>query len=221
MLFDIMEQHFNRNVGPRSGRVKSFPEVKSAGAASGGWRVFPGGAAPAYLDGSDRATAPDSWFATGLAHATREVRGIAPRAGQRQGPGIGPADGYVLHDYLDQHGRLTRRGELLPAVAESSYRQGYGMRSPTMCLIQLTGPGLHSRRCGAGSTIMLSTSHDPLLRQARPPRCKSWRRGSAGLVTMPRRRSGRGVPRKRATLPRCSCMPGVCMRKATSRVPTR
>jgi TPR repeat protein len=73
-------------------------------------------AAPAYLDAPDRAGAPDTWFAMGLAHATREVRGIAALTGQRQGPDIGPADGYILHDYLDQHGRLTRRGELIPAM---------------------------------------------------------------------------------------------------------
>jgi uncharacterized protein YidB (DUF937 family) len=73
-------------------------------------------AAPAYLDSSERAGAPDTWFATGLRHATRKIRGIAALTEQRQAPGIGPADGYVLHDYLDQHGRLTRRGKLIPAM---------------------------------------------------------------------------------------------------------
>jgi hypothetical protein len=73
-------------------------------------------AAPAYMDPSDRTSAPDTWFVTGLGHATREIRGIAALTGQRQGPGIGPADGYVLHDYLDQHGRLTRRGVLIPEM---------------------------------------------------------------------------------------------------------
>ena len=73
-------------------------------------------AAPAYMDPSDRAGAPDTWFATGLGHATREIRGIAALTGQRQGPDIGPADRYVLHDYLDQHGRHTRPGILVPAI---------------------------------------------------------------------------------------------------------
>jgi TPR repeat protein len=73
-------------------------------------------AAPAYMGPSDRADAPGTWFTAGLGHATREIRGIAALTGQRQGPVIGPPDGYVLHDYLDQHGRLTRRGVLIPAM---------------------------------------------------------------------------------------------------------
>ena len=31
MLFDIMEQHFKRNIGPLRSHVKSFSAVKSAG----------------------------------------------------------------------------------------------------------------------------------------------------------------------------------------------
>jgi uncharacterized protein YidB (DUF937 family) len=73
-------------------------------------------AAPAYLDPSDRARAPDPWFETGLHQATREIRGIAALTEVRREPGVGPADGYVLHDYLDQYGRLTRRGALVPAA---------------------------------------------------------------------------------------------------------
>jgi uncharacterized protein YidB (DUF937 family) len=72
-------------------------------------------AAPAYVDPSDRAGAPETWFDTGLREATRAVRGIAALTERRQEPGVGPADGYVLHDYLDQYGRLTRRAELVPA----------------------------------------------------------------------------------------------------------
>ena len=85
-------------------------DARRAGCESPIGGSFLEAAAPAYMDPSDRAGAPDTWFATGLAHATREIRGIAALTGQRQAPGIGPADGYVLHDYLDQHGRLTRRG---------------------------------------------------------------------------------------------------------------
>lgn len=74
-------------------------------------------ATPAYLSSPDRVGAPASWFATGLSHATREIRGIAALTGRREQPGIGPADGYVLHDYLDQHARAARRGMLIPAAA--------------------------------------------------------------------------------------------------------
>ena len=91
-------------------------DTRRAGCESPIGGSFLEAAAPAYMDPSDRAGAPDTWFVTGLAHATREIRGIAALTGQRQAPGIGPADGYVLHDYLDQHGRLTRRGELIPGA---------------------------------------------------------------------------------------------------------
>jgi hypothetical protein len=74
-------------------------------------------AAPAYLGSSDRADAPGTWFATGLRDAARETRGIAALTAHREQPGIGPADAYVLHDYLDQHARAARRGMLIPAAA--------------------------------------------------------------------------------------------------------
>jgi hypothetical protein len=79
-------------------------------------RPFLEAAAPAYLDPSDRARAPDTWFETGLHHAAREIRGIAALTEVRREPGAGPAGGYVLHDYLDQYGRLARRGALVPAA---------------------------------------------------------------------------------------------------------
>lgn len=72
--------------------------------------------APAYLDPSDRAGAPADWFATGLRQATRTVRGIAALTGHRDAPGVGPADGYLLHDYLYQYAWSARRGILIPAV---------------------------------------------------------------------------------------------------------
>jgi hypothetical protein len=73
-------------------------------------------AAPAYVDPADRAGAPEGWFDMGLRDAIRAIRGIAALTEQRQEPGMGPADGYVLHDYLDQYGRLTRHQELIPAA---------------------------------------------------------------------------------------------------------
>jgi TPR repeat protein len=72
--------------------------------------------APAYLDPSDRAGAPADWFTTGLGHATRTVRGIAAVTRQRDRPGVGPPDGYLLHDYLYQYAWSARRGVLIPAV---------------------------------------------------------------------------------------------------------
>jgi len=72
--------------------------------------------APAYLDPRDRAGAPADWFGAGLADAAEEVYGIAALTARRDQPGVGPADGYVLHDYLDQYGRLTRLTRLVPAT---------------------------------------------------------------------------------------------------------
>jgi hypothetical protein len=73
-------------------------------------------AAEAYIDSFDRAGAPGTWFATGLGAAMRKVHGIAALTAQREQPGFGPADGYLLHDYLDQYSRTTRRGVLIPAA---------------------------------------------------------------------------------------------------------
>jgi uncharacterized protein YidB (DUF937 family) len=79
-------------------------------------RPFLQDTAPVYLDQPDRVGAPADWFATGLDQAVAEVRGIAALAGRRDELSVGPPDGYVLHDYLDQHARTTRRGVLIPAV---------------------------------------------------------------------------------------------------------
>jgi hypothetical protein len=133
-------------------------------------------AAPAYLDPSDRAGAPDTWFDTGLRHATREIRGIAALTEIRQVPGMGSADGYVLHDYLDQHGRRTRRGELVPAevwgaliadvrdpedrtrLAQQAewrglYRYAVELARPAAEAGQATAMGLMARRLAAAGHI--------------------------------------------------------------------
>ena len=95
--------------------VTAAMDARRLGCESPIGAAFLEAAAPAYMDPSDRAGAPETWFDTGLREATRAVRGIAALTEQRQEPGMGPADGYVLHDYLDQYGRLTRRAELVPA----------------------------------------------------------------------------------------------------------
>jgi TPR repeat protein len=73
-------------------------------------------AAPAYINPPDRVGAPADWFTIGLGHAAREIHGIAALTGHRDQSGVGPADGYVLHDYLDQYSRTARRGVLIPAA---------------------------------------------------------------------------------------------------------
>jgi TPR repeat protein len=71
--------------------------------------------AAAYLGRRDRATAPPDWLRQALADATLEVHGIAALTANRNRPSVGKADGYVLHDYLDQFGRWTRVALPVPA----------------------------------------------------------------------------------------------------------
>jgi tetratricopeptide (TPR) repeat protein len=67
-----------------------------------------------YLDTEDRVVTGD-WFADALAGATRPHFGVAALTPTRQGPGLGPPDGYVLHDFLDHHARDARAFERPPA----------------------------------------------------------------------------------------------------------
>lgn len=71
-------------------------------------------AAPGYLAEEDRVGAPDTWFAEGMAVAVNGRTGVAALIPRRRGPGIGPPDGYEVHDYLDQHGRTARRWARTP-----------------------------------------------------------------------------------------------------------
>ncbi len=72
------------------------------------------GAAPGYLDEEDRVDAPGTWFADGMAVAASDLLGVAALIPKRRGPGVGPPDGYDVHDYLDQHARTTRRRAVTP-----------------------------------------------------------------------------------------------------------
>ncbi|GAB3002500.1 tetratricopeptide repeat protein [Saccharothrix stipae] len=71
-------------------------------------------AAPGYLSDDDRMNAPETWFEIGLRTAAATRLGVAALIPKRLDPGVGPPDGYHLHDYLDQHGRSTRRRALTP-----------------------------------------------------------------------------------------------------------
>ncbi|WP_274031071.1 helix-turn-helix domain-containing protein [Streptomyces sp. MMBL 11-1] len=68
-----------------------------------------------YLpDGSLRVGGKD-WFEHALSYASEEVNGVAPLTPVRHTPGIGEAEGYVLHEYLAQHGERTRQHLRIPA----------------------------------------------------------------------------------------------------------
>lgn len=71
-------------------------------------------AVPGYLTALQRAV-DEAWFSTALKDATESTRGIRAVEPNRTGPGMGPPDSYVLHDYLDQYGRRVRRGTCPPA----------------------------------------------------------------------------------------------------------
>jgi TPR repeat protein len=67
-----------------------------------------GAAAPGYLTRRQQATAASDWLAAALAYATKELHGataaLVPVAG-----GMGQVAGYVVADYLLQHGQTTRQ----------------------------------------------------------------------------------------------------------------
>lgn len=84
----------------------------------GHWDAIPAAllekAVPGYLTASQR-TAPLHWFDTALAKAAEAVRGVRALTPTRRQPGIGGPDGYILHDYLDEHARTTREAVAPPA----------------------------------------------------------------------------------------------------------
>ncbi|MFF7976985.1 sel1 repeat family protein [Streptomyces sp. NPDC007905] len=76
-------------------------------------------AAPGYLTRSERATAdPDTWFTAALTHARTLIKQtIRPFQDAPRSSGIGALPGVVaLADYLQQHGRRTRRLLCPPAT---------------------------------------------------------------------------------------------------------
>ncbi|WP_216206299.1 hypothetical protein [Amycolatopsis aidingensis] len=80
-------------------------------------RALLGDAAPGYLGAEDLVDTPDDWFAEGLARAAGQAaHGITALVPRRREAGPGPADAYEPHDYLDQHGRRTRRDAVVPAT---------------------------------------------------------------------------------------------------------
>jgi len=50
----------------------------------------------------------------GLRNATQKVHGIAALTPRRDQPNVGPANSYVLHDYLFQHAQITRARAVVP-----------------------------------------------------------------------------------------------------------
>ncbi len=77
-------------------------------------------AAPGYLTGTEWDGLGDDWLERALTYTAADCKGarglltrIRPRPSQASGPVSGPA--YRLTDYLDQHGRQSRRSLIPPA----------------------------------------------------------------------------------------------------------
>jgi hypothetical protein len=71
-------------------------------------------AAAIYLEPADRVDLDNRWFASALAAASEEWHGVTALRPLRQNAGLGPPDGYELHDYLDQYGRSNRHANPFP-----------------------------------------------------------------------------------------------------------
>ncbi|MEU4767830.1 hypothetical protein AB0H12_31740 [Actinosynnema sp. NPDC023794] len=132
-------------------------------------------AAPGYLSEDDRVDAPETWFETGLQTATNTHLGVAALIPKRRSPGVGPPDGYHLHDYLDQHGRSTRRRALTPdtlwdallAHAEDPEDQFRLSRSAYHRLRYRHADPLYRRAAATGSTIAALRLMDVLIAHGR------------------------------------------------------
>ena len=68
-------------------------------------------ASASYVADDDRVDRNPTWFDDAIEEATSPVHGIRALTPQRAS-GVGNAEEYELHDYLDQHARTSRRGEL-------------------------------------------------------------------------------------------------------------
>lgn len=68
----------------------------------------------AYCTSQQQAEAPKEWFEQALAYAISELHGAAAALSPAW-PGIGPAAGYTVADYLIQHASRAGRYTLVPA----------------------------------------------------------------------------------------------------------
>jgi hypothetical protein len=71
-------------------------------------------AAPGYLSARQQATAAPEWFAAAIAYATTDLHGATAALIPAAGPRMGEAAGYVVADYLLQHGQIIRQAVLPP-----------------------------------------------------------------------------------------------------------
>jgi TPR repeat protein len=73
-------------------------------------------AAPGCLTAEERVVHDDQWWSTGLGHATSLYNGVSALTLVRTDEGMGEPDSVELHDYLVQHGQVTRKTLPVPAA---------------------------------------------------------------------------------------------------------
>jgi tetratricopeptide (TPR) repeat protein/transcriptional regulator with XRE-family HTH domain len=71
-------------------------------------------AAPGYLRAREQATATPDWFDAAITHATKELHGATAALVPAPGLRMGEVAGYVVADYLLQHGQLIRHAASPP-----------------------------------------------------------------------------------------------------------
>jgi hypothetical protein len=150
-------------------------------------------AAPVYLDRPDLVDVPDGWFGIGMASATAEVNGIAALTARRERPGVGPAYGYALHDYLYQYARAARRGILAPATVWNA------LAAHTTNLVDRTRLAQQAEWRGLyRHAVMLAR---PAAEAGAPAAMQVMATRLEQAVTLTKLRSGGSEPPRRATHP--------------------
>lgn len=129
-----------------------------------------------YLTPAERAAAAANWLDQALAYATTPLHGAASALSPVDAGEMGSLAGYVVADYLFQHGRSTRRTECPPASAWQAFadhhdhpadlrRLGFGAEAR----LQLGYATLLYRRCvDRGDKSVLLPLVDLLMRQNHP-----------------------------------------------------
>ena len=171
-------------------------------------------AAPAYLDPSDRAGAPETWFDTGL--ASRH-----PRDPRHRGPDRATAGTRHRAGRWIRATRLPR--SIWTADAPRGARTGRGVGCAHRRRAGLRGPDPARAASRVARALPLRCRPRATRRGGWPGHCdaadgEAARRGRSQRA---RRRSGRAGPQKPATRWRCSSTPSGWTRRATATEPTR
>ena len=135
---DLLDRYRNAPPAARA-LIDAAMDAARLGMRSALPRAFLEAAAPGYLTDADWDLLPRDWLEQALGYTSKPCKGVRgpltlvqprPTLGIPDSPGSGPA--WQLADYLDQHGRRTRREEIPPAsfwAAAASYAEPAGLDS--------------------------------------------------------------------------------------------